>query len=706
MKKTMSLLLTLLLIIGLSGCDFFKQPLIGNKPKDSEFLKSLNPTLSHQGGFYHDSIDLIITAKPNTVVYVTFDSSTPNKDSMLYQGPIRLEERYIQADGSEIIINEDSIPTYPISMIRTTSSRWVSPRKDIFNPHVVKVVAYDLLGNRSEVLTNTYFIHENMESKYTLPIISISTDINHLYDFYEGINVPGVNFDTSIEQERSNRTGNYFMRGDEWEKPIFIEYYDPSGMLAFAQNAGIRIHGGLSRKYPIKSYRLYARAEYDKKNAFDYQFFNDLDQDSFKRLILRGFGQTYEYTVFGEAAAHEVLKPLNLDIQYSSPIILFMNGEYFGIRNLRQRLDEFYLQEKYNVNRSDLTMLAGHGFLDGGSAIGSAQYVAMYNYITTKDMTKSEHYQFAKEQMDVENFIDYYISQLYFVNMDWPQNNVLYWKKNVRYNPNAPYGHDGRWRWMVFDIDGGFGASWGGNRPEMNSFDRMTGDSWKTGKLFISLLQNEEFKSQFVYRLLELSKTVFHPSVTRKIILDMKLIYQPEMQEHIDRWGFPHSMNTWDYYVNKMLFFAENRNTHFVLHLEDFLGLEEKRNMSITFDPSKGALKINEHVFQNGSISIDAYQNLYSIIEAVPKSGYHLSHYEDQHGNILSRNKKLLIYPDEEIEIHAVFKVGNERIPLILPQEFYDALRITLLLSSLIGIDYLFMITNRKKINQSKKFKM
>lgn len=703
MRKIMSLLLTLLLIIGLSGCDFLNQSLIGNKPKGTEYFQSLNPTLSHQGGFYHEPIDLVITPKPNTKVYVTFDSSEPNDSKLQYQEPIRLEESYIIADGSEVIISNGVIPTYPISMIRTTSSRWNSPKSDVFKAHVIKVVAYDEIGRKSEILTHTYFIHHDMANKYTFPIISISTDILNLYDFETGINIPGTHFDDSIEEERSNRTGNYFMRGSEWEKPIFIEYYDQLGMLAFAQNAGIRVHGGLSRKYPLKSYRLYARAEYDRQNAFNYQFFDDLEQDSFKRLILRGFGQTYEYTVFGEAAAHEVLKPLNLDIQYSSPVILFINGEYFGIRNIRQRLDEFYLEEKYQVSRNDITMLAGHGFLDGGSPIGSAQYITMYNYITTKDMTKQEHYQFAKEQMDIENFIDYYISQLYFINMDWPQNNILYWKKNVRYNPNAPYGHDGRWRWMVFDLDAGFAASWGGNQPDMNSFERMTGDSWKTGRLFTSLLQNDEFKAQFVYRLIELSETVFDKETTQRIILEMKTMYQPEMQEHIDRFGYPASINSWDYYVNKMMFFAENRNQHFINHLEDFIGLNEKVMISASYDQTKGFIKINEKVSQDGFASSEAYLDIYSIIEAFPKDGFHLSHYEDQTGNIISKSKKLLIDPNEHLEITVVFKEGSEKNPFVIPKEVYESIMLVTFASLLFGIDFVFKKVNLRKLFSSKK---
>ena len=82
-------------------------------------------------------------------------------------------------------------------------------------------------------------------------------------------------------------------------------------------------------------------------------------------------------------------------------------------------------------------------------------------------------------------------------------------EKNTSYKPTAPYGHDGRWRFMVNDLDASFGISWGTVMPSENSFERLTGENWKTGKLFVNLLENKQFKAHFIYRMLELLDTVF-----------------------------------------------------------------------------------------------------------------------------------------------------------------------------------------------------
>ncbi|MDX9692297.1 MAG: CotH kinase family protein, partial [Acholeplasmataceae bacterium] len=476
-----------------------------------------NPTFSHESGFYTEDFYLTLTAKPNTTLYYTLDGSEPTVSSTIYTEPILIEGKYIEATGEEVLIQNqisghdvDPIPSYPISFIRTGSDKWKSPREDIFTATILKVKAIHTSLDESLVITNTYFVDTNMYEKYTFPIISITTDIKNLYDYREGINVPGIFYDPTIEEiSNQNRTGNYYQTGPEWEKPVFIEYFETDGSRVIAQEAGLRVHGGLSRKYPIKSYRLYARSEYDETTYFNYSFFEDQDIDRFKRLVLRGGGQTYEYTFMGEATAQGLLKDMDLEMQYSTPVILFMNGEYFGIRNIRDRLDDWYLSIKYDIPRSDVTILTGHGSVADGNPAGQKHYLDMYRFIIRNNMATSRNYDYIKTQMDVDNFIDYYAAQLYFANVDWPQNNIEYWRYNTTFSSQLTDGVDGRWRWMVYDVDAGFGASWGGYYPEYNSFERMTGDSWKTGQMFTMLLKNTSFKNQFINRMMDLLNSNF-----------------------------------------------------------------------------------------------------------------------------------------------------------------------------------------------------
>ncbi len=650
---------------------------------DEEILSTenvdLNPSFSHQAGFYEDGILLEIYPKVNTNVYYTLDSSEPTLDSILYTEPIWIEEDYVIADGGEVIIqrNNDGIPisepSYPISMIRSSSKGWISPLDDIFKATIIKVVAYDQLYNSSQILTNSYFVSDDMNQRYTFPIMSLSTDILNLFDYESGINVPGIFYEPDLSEESSsNRTGNYYQTGDEWEKPVHVEYFTSDGSLEFEQSAGIRVHGGLSRKYPMKSYRLYARGSYDDESYFNYQFFEDKEIDLFKRIILRAGGQTYQYTLMGEAAAQSLLKPLVLDIQYSQPIILFINGEYFGIRNIRDRMDRYYLSTHYGMDPDDVTILTGNGYYEDGDERGAAHYQAIYQFITMKDMSDKKNFEHVQTKIDVDNLIDYYIAQLYLGNVDWPQNNVLYWRKNVNYNPNAPYGNDGLWRWMIYDVDASFGASWGGYYPEIESFERLTGENWKSGKLVTSLLENDEFKSKFIYRLKDLMESIFDEERASSIVLDMIEQYKPEMLEHINRWGYPSSYSTWINYAERMVDFALKRPDHLERQMTDFLDLNniEMHNFRIELDQTMGNLKVNSLILEDTDIYENGfYENLTMSLEAIPKENHRFMGWYDSNGLFVSSHKKIVIIPQQSFELVARFEIGNE---IISDQEHFE----------------------------------
>lgn len=641
---------------------------------------SLEPVFSHQAGFYQEGFYLVITRKPNTDVYITFDSSDPNPTSQRYTEPIWIDESWIEATNDELIIAPDrlgNIPelTYPISMIRTTSLYWMSPAEDIFQATIIKAIAIDnLTGEQSDIITHTYFVHPLMDDLYDFPIISLTTDIYHLYDYEHGINIPGIHYDHQVDVKGiqqafqdnygslthvgQNRTGNYFQTGDDWEKPVYVEYFTNEGDRVIAQHAGLRLHGGLSRKYTIKSYRLYADRMYDENDTFAYPFFSDKSITEFKRLILRNGGQTYQYTLMGDALAQSIIKPLSLDMQYSSPVILFINGEYFGIRNIRDRLDQHYLAKHYGIAPNEVTILTGHAFLDEGSILDQAHYQRMYSFASTKDLSIPKNYHRMTTWMDMENFIDYMIAELYVGNVDWPQNNISYWRKSGGYHPDAPLGHDGRWRWMIQDLDASFGASWGTTSASFNSFERLTGDSWKTGKLFIQLLQNEQFKAQFVYRLELLLKTVFEEERVSTMALDMIDLYAPEMPRHIARYGYPITYETWESYANRMVDFALERPSIFHDHLLDWLNLDQQHAIDIQYDQNRGSLMINHVLDNDGMSQAMYYEGLPMTLAALPDQGYYFVGWY-QGDMLLSDHETIYLSPYESMDLVAVFAQGD-----------------------------------------------
>ena len=707
MKKVLSFII-ILMITFLWGQKIFTQAMIEQQNLSIDYL----PTFSHEGGFYSEDFYLTITPQLNTVVYYTLDGSEPHSNSLIYHEPLLIETTYIEPTGQEILIQnqipahqEDPVPLYPISFIRTGSQKWNSPTEPIFKATILKVKAIHSSGQESNVVTQSYFVDPDIFEKYSFPIISITTDINNLYGYRTGINIPGIFYDPTIEEtSNQNRTGNYFQTGIEWEKPVFVEFFESDGTRVIAQEAGLRIHGGLSRKYPIKSYRLYARSEYDETTYFNYSFFEDQAIDKFKRIVLRGGGQTYEYTFMGEAAAQGLLKDMNLDIQYSTPVILFMNGEYFGIRNIRDRFDDWYVQIKYNVPRKDVTILTGHGSLAEGTIVGQRHYLDMYRFITRNDMSTKRNYDQVNTLMDIDNFIDYYAAQLYFANVDWPQNNIEYWRYNTSYSPQKTTGQDGRWRWMVFDVDAGFGASWGGYYPSYNSMERMTGDSWKTGSMFTSLLKNQRFKQQFINRMMDLLNTNFSSDFASHHVQDMINLYAPEMREHIAYYGYPRSYNAWLSYTNRMLEFATERPTFLIEHVKEYFNLGDTFELSVKSNSEQGFVKVNS-LSIGQSIDEAPWQGTYFKdnpiqLTAQPNQGYRLVGWYNESHELLSQKLNYTLNPHEQTYVHAIYEVGTQ----VYPEDTVDSFNVGLFIAvsssllSILAIAYFIDFFRKKKI--------
>src|SRR5699024_5241393 len=214
-----------------------------------------------------------------------------------------------------------------------------------------------------------------------------------------------------------------------------------------------------------KSLRLYSKSEYDDEDRFNYSFFDDMQMknsdnkiNSFKRLLLRNSGNDRSQTMLNDGLIQSLISTLNtVDTQAYQPSVVFINGEYYGIYNIRERMDEYYLADHYGLELGEVAILKNQNELYRGGNSDVYHYSNMLAYIEKHGLKDRKNYNYIETMMDIENYIDYFASEIYFGNADWPGNNIKFWRKTTnKYEPNAPYGHDGRWRWMVFDTDFGF----------------------------------------------------------------------------------------------------------------------------------------------------------------------------------------------------------------------------------------------------------
>ena len=247
-----------------------------------------------------------------------------------------------------------------LSFINTTNNLskyeiWVKPVGVQNKATIVKYA--DFIGDSiiTDVKTLSFFIkNDELDSKhqYNLPVISISTDKRNLYSMNQGIFIAG---DSLIKDQK--HSGNFFQRGKEFEREVYFQYFNSKGELDFELNIGMRIHGGVTRRFPQKSLKFYKRKRYDKVKV-NLPF---LAEKGVKRFILEGMQESGGgRALIEDIVAQEIVKEIGLEQQNFQAVIVFINGEYWGLHTIRDRIDEKYLAYKFNIHKDSFDIIDGN----------------------------------------------------------------------------------------------------------------------------------------------------------------------------------------------------------------------------------------------------------------------------------------------------------------------------------------------------------
>ena len=583
------------------------------------------PRFSHDPGFYENPIDLAITAEADAIIRYTLDGSEPTEASPVYEGPITLTSR----DGDRNVYSR--IPTTPDGQ---GFMPWREPEDEVFKANVVRAAAFRDGHIPSYTATAVYFNGEGVEDRYSFPVFSLVTDPDNLFSFERGILVPGAHYADDYPDEQWRNHGNYSQRGREWERPVHLTMFEEDGAVALAQDAGLRVHGGMTRRFAQKALRLYARAGYTNTH-FEHRLFPDQDRNRFRRFILRASGNDATQTMFRDGLAQTLIADYSeTDTQAFRPAIVFINGEYWGIQNVRERYDKHYIAGTYGVDPENLDLLA-HDWSSLDVKEGDTEhYQAMLGFIQSADMTDPEAFAHVETLMDVDNFIDYQIAHIFVRNTDWPQNNSDFWRlRTGEYAPGAPRGHDGRWRWLVVDLDHGFGYIDAYDAPWHNTLAYAAGEEegpfhvpdWAL-EPFRSLLANEEFRTRFINRFAGLLNTAFESGRILERIDEMKARLELEIDEHHARWRHPSGgRETWEIFIDIMRHFAEHRPGVVREHIVDFFGLDGAAELRvIPSRPQGGTVRVHKTELAAGDFPWvgEYFQGVPIRVEAIPAPGY------------------------------------------------------------------------------------
>ncbi len=478
--------------IGQAGFFYYDEPTPGEPNRAGFTGFAQMPEVLVPGGLYErpltgDTAVTLLVPEHSTVRYTT-DGSDPTEFSSLYTGPIDIE--------------------------KTTTLRARAFRDGV---------------HASQIVSQTYLI----SVYHTLPVICLTTDPDNLYNEETGMFADGPNLDRET-QSTPWQSATY------WQKNWFggwVEYYDEMGVQQFSQGMTFRTMGQFSLDMPQKSLYIRADSQYGP-GTFAYAMFEDRPYTEYASFVLRNGGQDGLYTRVIDGLQAKLIDASGSSVvtQAWRPVIVYINGEYWGQYNLRERagVDMVAQHEGWmDVNQVDL--LEGSGIRPGNIVTGSNDdYNALVEYVNNHDVVNDrEAFDYVCSQIDIDNMLDYFIFESFFGNTD---------PGNIRFYRNAQTG-DGKWRYLFYDCDWGLfnvlnesGKLAGGVAYVLN--ESGMGGQHITSNVFIrKLIKVPEIQDRFLTRYGEYFQTVLTTEYMTNLFNEMIAMIQPEMRLHMIRWA-------------------------------------------------------------------------------------------------------------------------------------------------------------------------
>ncbi len=526
-------------------------------------------SISPKSGFYETQVEASLQDVPETAMaYYTLDGSIPNTSSAAF--------------------------TEPITITETTA---------------LKVAVFSSDYSDTSYIYSTYFINESTE----LPVLAITTDPAGFFSDTAGIYVTGTN---GITGHCRSTPQNW---NQDWERPVHLEFFEKDRTEGFNIDAGVKIGGGCTRIYDQKSLDIFFRSEYGE-SKLNYHLFEDKDITKFDRLALRSGGQDWYRAMIRNAGIQAIMRD-NMDLGYQAfkPVVMFLNGEYWGIHMLREKQNEDFIESNYGYDENELDILSGHIHVKEGSA---DHYNAMIDFIESNDLTIEENYRWVTEQMDIDQFIDYQVAEIYVGNGDWPANNIIFWR---------PQTEGGKWRWLLYDADMSMGSHGNGEYDSNNLYyatstnnDYYANPTWAT-LLLRKLLTNTEFKNKFIQRYNMHIFTTFEKSRMQSIMDSTAALIASEVPAHMERWekAFRLGKNMdWEKHLEVIREFIERREYYASTHLREKFNLGTRSKMDVVIQPEDaGLVRVAGQVVGSGSGAV-LFNSIPANIEAEAKPGY------------------------------------------------------------------------------------
>lgn len=538
---------------------YFNEPTPESRNSLSPFAGFVQDTvkLTFPSGYYADSV-LIKVSELNTEfkLFYTLDGSFPSTDSQQFDSAFFIDSTVV----FRAFYHSDSLIHGPVS-------------------------------------NYTFFVNDST----TLPVISLISDPVNLWHQETGIYAFGPQY-----WFKPPYFGANFWK--DWERPVQIQQFDSLGMLRWQQDAGIKIHGNYTRQLPQKSLGFYAKSEYSGGRFDEPLFAAKPHITSVKRFLLRNAGNDNLTAHFRDLLIQTRMDTTFADIQSGYPVLAYINGDYWGIYHLREKIDRFYLEDNFGVNPDDVNLLEQNGLIISGDRNG---FENLLTFVKQNNIQMDANYHHVINQIDHYNWIDHLVTNFYHFNSDWPHHNTKFW--------NAP---GKKWRQIIVDQDVTMG-SLSKNQVNQNPLTHVHSDTMSyLAIIYNRLIENQDFKRDYINRFADLMNTIYQTEAYIPILDKIIEKMAPEMERHSERWNM--SYNNWlNNYTEKIRNFIENREGYMRDFLRNDYLLGQNDTITLSVSPNgKGRIKLNTIFVDKQNWNGLYFDSIPVRLEAIPNPGF------------------------------------------------------------------------------------
>ncbi|MBR1740170.1 MAG: CotH kinase family protein [Ruminococcus sp.] len=595
--------------------------------ENDPYRYAATPRFDHKSGFYQEEFELGITAYGDQPIYYTTDGSDPRTSDtrVLYDGKIRV------ADMKGAPNRLSAYDTAKIQLDYKPDKIALPADEDVDKGTVIRACAVDEQGKYGQVTSAAFFVGLSTESHSGMPVLSVITDPEGLYDPETGIYCLGNVFEEYAADHpdhpyNGSVPANYNQKGRDWEKQCHIDFFESDGTLKLSQDAGIRIQGGWSRADYQKSFRFYARGSYGT-DSFAYPFwinqtqYPNISYEELDRFVMRNGGNDANFSKFKDIMLQELVQERDVSIQRGRPCVMYLDGEYWGFYTLQEDYTPDYFEAYYGVD-PDQVITYKSGAIDEGDESDEELFNEMSSFIAENDMSDPENYKKACELLDIKNFADYVAIEMYIYNTDWPQNNYACWRVRT---PSAGNEYsDGRWRFYVFDTESG--ANHYNTKSDDKDILTYVYGKNKTilGKMIISLLDNDEFRALVVTDLCDMAELCFDYDRVTEFTERYRSAYSSEMEAFYKRFQTNNRSvgGTMEPMLERMDNFFRDREERLRPVMEERWELSERREVTIDLSILDSA-----DIYINGSCAGAFFDGFYYDgctldVRIVPREGF------------------------------------------------------------------------------------